>query len=171
MQINTFYLTIWNKLQNSSQILFGGWSTAILLFPGYEGKPNIEVIILVCTGAAATFLWFMLIIFIRKLRKVRRHVTYSSQKSHEVNVGLGEGSSSSESRDFACVTFLGIRFHELIFKEATDSRLLWNAILWKWSAELMFACTDAKASAKQNRMCCCSVKENEGKCFCSLILN
>lgn len=34
-----------------------------------EGKPNVEVIILVCTGAAATFLWLMLILFIRKLRK------------------------------------------------------------------------------------------------------
>uniref|UniRef100_A0AAQ5XJ05 receptor protein-tyrosine kinase n=1 Tax=Amphiprion ocellaris TaxID=80972 RepID=A0AAQ5XJ05_AMPOC len=34
------------------------------------GKPNVEVIILVCTGAAATFLWLMLILFIRKLRKM-----------------------------------------------------------------------------------------------------
>uniref|UniRef100_A0AAY4E743 receptor protein-tyrosine kinase n=1 Tax=Denticeps clupeoides TaxID=299321 RepID=A0AAY4E743_9TELE len=34
-----------------------------------EGNPNIEVIVLVCTGAAATFLWIMLILFIRKLRK------------------------------------------------------------------------------------------------------
>uniref|UniRef100_A0A3P9NVF7 receptor protein-tyrosine kinase n=1 Tax=Poecilia reticulata TaxID=8081 RepID=A0A3P9NVF7_POERE len=32
-------------------------------------KSNIEVIILVSTGAAATFLWIMLILFIRKLRK------------------------------------------------------------------------------------------------------
>lgn len=38
---------------------------------GDEGKANVEVIILVCTGAAATFLWLMLILFIRKLRKVR----------------------------------------------------------------------------------------------------
>lgn len=37
-----------------------------------EEKPNVEVIILVCTGAAATFLWLMLILFIRKLRKVGR---------------------------------------------------------------------------------------------------
>lgn len=36
-------------------------------------KPNIEVIILVCTGAAATFLWLMLILFIRKLRKQPAH--------------------------------------------------------------------------------------------------
>lgn len=42
------------------------------LLPGDEGKPNIEVIVLVCTGAAATFLWLMLILFIRKLRKVTR---------------------------------------------------------------------------------------------------
>ncbi|XP_020779045.2 vascular endothelial growth factor receptor kdr-like isoform X2 [Boleophthalmus pectinirostris] len=34
-----------------------------------DSKPNVEVIILVCTGAAATFLWLMLILFIRKLRK------------------------------------------------------------------------------------------------------
>lgn len=39
--------------------------------PGEEGRANIEVIILVCTGAAATFLWLMLILFIRKLKKVR----------------------------------------------------------------------------------------------------
>ncbi|XP_008324956.1 vascular endothelial growth factor receptor kdr-like isoform X2 [Cynoglossus semilaevis] len=38
-----------------------------------EGKPNVEVIILVCTGAAATFLWLMLILFIRKLRKQPAH--------------------------------------------------------------------------------------------------
>ncbi|KAM9835152.1 vascular endothelial growth factor receptor kdr-like [Syngnathus typhle] len=36
---------------------------------GEEGRPNVEVIILVCTGAVATFLWLMLILFIRKLRK------------------------------------------------------------------------------------------------------
>lgn len=41
---------------------------------GDEGKPNIEVIILVCTGTAATFLWIMLILFIRKLRKVTNTV-------------------------------------------------------------------------------------------------
>ncbi|XP_018598781.2 vascular endothelial growth factor receptor kdr-like isoform X2 [Scleropages formosus] len=34
-----------------------------------EDKPNIEVIILVCTGVAATFLWLMLVLFIRKLKK------------------------------------------------------------------------------------------------------
>lgn len=45
--------------------------TTAFLSTGEEGKPNIEVIILVCTGAAATFLWIMLIMFIRKLRKVR----------------------------------------------------------------------------------------------------
>lgn len=43
------------------------------LLPDDDSKPNVEVIILVCTGAAATFLWFMLIVFIRKLRKVRFH--------------------------------------------------------------------------------------------------
>lgn len=47
----------------------------VLLIPGDEGKPNVEVIILVCTGAAATFLWLMLILFIRKLRKVRCDIT------------------------------------------------------------------------------------------------
>lgn len=46
---------------------------AVSVFPGDEGRPNVEVIILVCTGAAATFLWLMLILFIRKLRKVRLH--------------------------------------------------------------------------------------------------
>lgn len=43
----------------------------VFLLTGDEGKPNVEVIILVCTGAAATFLWLMLILFIRKLRKVK----------------------------------------------------------------------------------------------------
>lgn len=43
----------------------------LFLHTGEDGKPNIEVIILVSTGAAATFLWIMLILFIRKLRKVR----------------------------------------------------------------------------------------------------
>ncbi|KAK7922469.1 hypothetical protein WMY93_009371 [Mugilogobius chulae] len=38
-----------------------------------DSKPNVEVIILVCTGAAATFLWLMLILFIRKLRKQPAH--------------------------------------------------------------------------------------------------
>lgn len=41
-----------------------------------EEKPNVEVIILVCTGAAAMFLWLMLILFIRKLRKVGRSNRY-----------------------------------------------------------------------------------------------
>lgn len=45
----------------------------VFVSPGEEGRANIEVIILVCTGAAATFLWLMLILFIRKLRKVRLH--------------------------------------------------------------------------------------------------
>ncbi|XP_047658234.1 vascular endothelial growth factor receptor kdr-like isoform X2 [Tachysurus fulvidraco] len=44
-------------------------ASAVITVLGDEGKPNIEVIILVCTGAAATFLWIMLILFIRKLRK------------------------------------------------------------------------------------------------------
>ncbi|XP_052005514.1 vascular endothelial growth factor receptor kdr-like [Xyrauchen texanus] len=44
-------------------------SSAVITVVGEEGKPNVEVIILVCTGAAATFLWIMLILFIRKLRR------------------------------------------------------------------------------------------------------
>ncbi|XP_029297446.1 vascular endothelial growth factor receptor kdr-like [Cottoperca gobio] len=44
-------------------------TSAVVTVVGDEGKPNVEVIILVCTGAAATFLWLMLILFIRKLRK------------------------------------------------------------------------------------------------------
>ncbi|XP_076877253.1 vascular endothelial growth factor receptor kdr-like [Brachyhypopomus gauderio] len=44
-------------------------SNAVVTVVGEEGRPNVEVIILVCTGAAATFLWIMLILFIRKLRK------------------------------------------------------------------------------------------------------
>ncbi|MEQ2180641.1 hypothetical protein GOODEAATRI_003264, partial [Goodea atripinnis] len=44
-------------------------TSAVVKVLGVEGKSNIEVIILVCTGAAATFLWIMLIMFIRKLRK------------------------------------------------------------------------------------------------------
>lgn len=38
---------------------------------GSEEKSNIEVIILVCTGLAATLFWLLLTLFIRKLRKVR----------------------------------------------------------------------------------------------------
>ncbi|XP_035505934.2 vascular endothelial growth factor receptor kdr-like [Scophthalmus maximus] len=48
-------------------------TSAVVTVVGDEGKPNIEVIILVCTGAAATFLWLMLILFIRKLRKQPAH--------------------------------------------------------------------------------------------------
>ncbi|XP_070692696.1 vascular endothelial growth factor receptor kdr-like isoform X2 [Pempheris klunzingeri] len=48
-------------------------TSAFVTVLGDEGKPNIEVIILVCTGAAATFLWLMLILFIRKLRKQPAH--------------------------------------------------------------------------------------------------
>ncbi|KAJ8351229.1 hypothetical protein SKAU_G00227050 [Synaphobranchus kaupii] len=44
-------------------------TAAVVTVVGDEGKPNIEVIILVCTGVAATLLWLMLILFIRKLRK------------------------------------------------------------------------------------------------------
>ncbi|XP_062380357.1 vascular endothelial growth factor receptor kdr-like [Sardina pilchardus] len=44
-------------------------SSAFIRVVGDEGKANIEVIVLVSTGAAATFLWIMLILFIRKLRK------------------------------------------------------------------------------------------------------
>ncbi|XP_013860694.1 vascular endothelial growth factor receptor kdr-like [Austrofundulus limnaeus] len=48
-------------------------TSAVITVFGDEGKPNIEVIILVCTGAAATFLWIMLIMCIRKLRKQPAH--------------------------------------------------------------------------------------------------
>ncbi|KAI1898087.1 hypothetical protein AGOR_G00068730 [Albula goreensis] len=44
-------------------------TAAVITVVGEEGKPNIMVIILVCTGAAATFLWLMLILFVRNLRK------------------------------------------------------------------------------------------------------
>uniref|UniRef100_A0A8C1T8L0 receptor protein-tyrosine kinase n=1 Tax=Cyprinus carpio TaxID=7962 RepID=A0A8C1T8L0_CYPCA len=44
-------------------------TSAVITVVGEDGKPNIEVIILVSTGAAATFLWIMLILFVRKLRK------------------------------------------------------------------------------------------------------
>lgn len=52
---------------NQDRLVFDG----NCLFPGDEGKANIEVIIVLCTVAAATFLWLMFILFIRKLRKVR----------------------------------------------------------------------------------------------------
>ncbi|KAM8908561.1 vascular endothelial growth factor receptor kdr-like isoform 2-T2 [Spinachia spinachia] len=48
-------------------------ASAVVTVFGDEGKPSVEVIILVCTGAAATFLWLMLILFIRKLRKQPGH--------------------------------------------------------------------------------------------------
>uniref|UniRef100_A0A6Q2XW98 receptor protein-tyrosine kinase n=1 Tax=Esox lucius TaxID=8010 RepID=A0A6Q2XW98_ESOLU len=44
-------------------------ASAMVTVMSDEAKANIEVIILVCTGVAATFLWLMLILFIRKLRK------------------------------------------------------------------------------------------------------
>ncbi|TNN64392.1 Vascular endothelial growth factor receptor kdr-like [Liparis tanakae] len=44
-------------------------TSAVVTVSGDEGKANVEVIILVCTGVAAMFLWLMLILFIRKLRK------------------------------------------------------------------------------------------------------
>ncbi|XP_066571220.1 vascular endothelial growth factor receptor kdr-like isoform X2 [Amia ocellicauda] len=44
-------------------------TAAVITVLGSEEKPNIEVIILVSTGVAATFLWLMLILFIRKLKK------------------------------------------------------------------------------------------------------
>ncbi|XP_030594896.1 vascular endothelial growth factor receptor kdr-like [Archocentrus centrarchus] len=55
---------------NTEGVLKTNASVSVL---GDEAKPNIEVIILVCTGAAATFLWIMLILFIRKLRKQPAH--------------------------------------------------------------------------------------------------
>uniref|UniRef100_A0A3Q3JFP0 receptor protein-tyrosine kinase n=1 Tax=Monopterus albus TaxID=43700 RepID=A0A3Q3JFP0_MONAL len=61
------YECIANNVEGSAK------TSAVVTVLGDEGKPNIEVIILVCTGAAATFLWLMLILFIRKLRKVRSH--------------------------------------------------------------------------------------------------
>ncbi|KAJ3588409.1 hypothetical protein NHX12_012002 [Muraenolepis orangiensis] len=48
-------------------------TSAVVTVSGEEGRANVEVIILVCTGAAATFLWIMLILFIRKLRKQPAH--------------------------------------------------------------------------------------------------
>ncbi|KAL0974154.1 hypothetical protein UPYG_G00216370 [Umbra pygmaea] len=44
-------------------------TSAVFNVVGDEGKVKIEVIVLVSTGVAATFLWLMLILFIRKLRK------------------------------------------------------------------------------------------------------
>uniref|UniRef100_A0AAV2MJS0 receptor protein-tyrosine kinase n=1 Tax=Knipowitschia caucasica TaxID=637954 RepID=A0AAV2MJS0_KNICA len=48
-------------------------TSAVVTVYDDDSKPNVEVIILVCTGAAATFLWLMLIVFIRKLRKQPAH--------------------------------------------------------------------------------------------------
>ncbi|XP_054851926.1 vascular endothelial growth factor receptor kdr-like isoform X2 [Eublepharis macularius] len=42
---------------------------AFIWIQGSEEKSNIEVIILVCTGLAATLFWLLLTLFIRKLRK------------------------------------------------------------------------------------------------------
>lgn len=42
---------------------------AFIRIEGSEEKSNIEVIILVCTGLAATLFWLLLTLFIRKLRK------------------------------------------------------------------------------------------------------
>ncbi|XP_053129403.1 vascular endothelial growth factor receptor kdr-like isoform X2 [Hemicordylus capensis] len=42
---------------------------AFIKIKGSEEKSNVEVIILVCTGLAATLFWLLLTLFIRKLRK------------------------------------------------------------------------------------------------------
>ncbi|XP_077165452.1 vascular endothelial growth factor receptor kdr-like isoform X2 [Paroedura picta] len=42
---------------------------ALIRIQGSEEKSNVEVIILVCTGLAATLFWLLLTLFIRKLRK------------------------------------------------------------------------------------------------------
>ncbi|XP_058052893.1 vascular endothelial growth factor receptor kdr-like isoform X1 [Ahaetulla prasina] len=46
-----------------------GSTGAFIKIEGSEEKSNIEVIILVCTGLAATLFWLLLTLFIRKLRK------------------------------------------------------------------------------------------------------
>lgn len=48
-------------------------TSAVVTVYDDESKPNVELIILVCTGAVATFLWFMFILFIRRLRKQPAH--------------------------------------------------------------------------------------------------
>lgn len=48
-------------------------SSALVTVYDDDSKPNVELIILVCTGAVATFLWFMFILFIRRLRKQPAH--------------------------------------------------------------------------------------------------
>lgn len=72
-------------------------------FLGDEGKANIEVIILVSTGAAATFLWIMLILFIRKLRKVSPNIIYFL-KNKCIGLLFGKmwnvSSSGTNSSDF-----------------------------------------------------------------------
>eukprot|EP00079_Xenopus_tropicalis_P038534 XP_017952305.1 PREDICTED: vascular endothelial growth factor receptor kdr-like [Xenopus tropicalis] len=44
-------------------------TSAFITVQGVEEKSNIEVIILVCTGVAATLFWLLLTLFIRKLKK------------------------------------------------------------------------------------------------------
>ncbi|KAM4695991.1 vascular endothelial growth factor receptor kdr-like [Rhinophrynus dorsalis] len=44
-------------------------TSAVITIRGAEEKSNIEVIILVCTGVAATLFWLLLTLFIRKLKK------------------------------------------------------------------------------------------------------
>uniref|UniRef100_A0A6I8N2D2 receptor protein-tyrosine kinase n=1 Tax=Ornithorhynchus anatinus TaxID=9258 RepID=A0A6I8N2D2_ORNAN len=44
-------------------------TSAVITVEGLEERSNIEVIILVCTGLAATLFWLLLTLFIRKLRK------------------------------------------------------------------------------------------------------
>lgn len=48
-------------------------TSAVVTVNDDDSKPNVELIILVCTGAVATFLWFMFILFIRRLRKQPAH--------------------------------------------------------------------------------------------------
>ncbi|XP_053328514.1 vascular endothelial growth factor receptor kdr-like [Spea bombifrons] len=44
-------------------------TSAVITIHGAEEKSNIEVIILVCTGVAATLFWLLLTLFIRKMKK------------------------------------------------------------------------------------------------------
>lgn len=109
-------LSSWNDSLGDHEVQF---LMTGLLSPGDEGKPNVEVIILVCTGAAATFLWLMLILFIRKLRKVRRHTLLLSLKPLESYFQHQGGNSQSYtasvkhmplSRSYSCTNLPLIQF-------------------------------------------------------------
>lgn len=102
----------------------------LLCFVGDEGKANIEVIVLVCTGAAATFLWIMLILFIRKLRKVR----------HSHILGC-----ISSPRYVGFLHIFGLCVHDMLISVVWS---VWKLVIWIWLLYFLFFFQPSSADIK-----------------------